>query len=150
MSRAPLAWYRLRWPREVSADQVEAAMRVLASSAGSPIVLEAVGEAGLVTHRLAVPEGRAGAVAHQLRAIVPGLSCEADAGRENMDVDRSVELRTTTKRRPLRTDDPAAVSRSLLTALGQVGRDELLGVQWVLTRPAVPVAVPNRLAFSHT
>jgi hypothetical protein len=56
-----------------------------------------------------------------------------------------VELATSTKLRPLRTDDPEKISVALLTALAHVGRDEVLALQWVLHRPLVPVAVPQRL-----
>ena len=147
MSAEPLVWYKLRWPREVSADQVDSALRALAGAGGSPVVLEAVSEAAEITHRVAVPAGRAGTIAAQLRATLPGLSCEVEETRPAREVTRSVELRTSTRLRPLRTDEPGAISRALITALAQVGRGELLGLQWVLARPAVPVAVPNRLAM---
>ena len=147
MRGEPLTWYRLRWPRQVTAEQVENALRLIAGAAGSPVVIEAVGEAGTVTHRVALPSGRAAAVAHQLRAQIPGLACSVDHDRR-AEMTRSVELRLSTKRRPLRTDDPAAVSRSLILALGHVGREERLGLQWVLARPAVPVAVPSRLELT--
>src|SRR5207253_261718 len=72
VSAAPLTWYRLRWPREVSPEQLAQSFRLLSTMAGAPIVLEARGTTDRVLHRLAVPEGRAGVVAHQLRAVMPG------------------------------------------------------------------------------
>ena len=145
MSGSALVWHRLRWPREVSLEQVQATLHLLAGAAGGTVVLEAVGDAGHVTHRVAFDAGRGGALVHQLRAIVPGLSCEVDRDRQSLAVGRCAELRISSGRRPLRTEDPAAVSRSLLTALAHVGRGEVLGLQWVLARPLVPVAVPSNL-----
>ena len=73
MKRVPLVWHVLRWPRDVRPEELAEAMRLLATTAGSPMILEAVGRPGAVEHRLAVPEGRHGNVAHQLRAALPGL-----------------------------------------------------------------------------
>lgn len=147
MSEGPLLWYRLRWPREVAPAQVEAALRVLAGSAGAPLVLEAIGEAGVVTHRVAVLRERAGALLQQLRAALPGLSLELDEDRGAPPVGRSVELSTSTRLRPLQTEEPGRVSQALITALAHVGRGELLGLQWVLARPIVPLAVPHGLSL---
>lgn len=139
-----LVWYRLRWPREVMAEQVALIFRLLASTAGTPVIIEIVSEAGSVSHRLAVPEGRAGGVVQQIRAALLGLDARPDQGRIVEGVTRAVELRLSTRRRPLRTDDPVGVSRAVLTALAHVGRDEMLGLQWVLCRSVIPTAVPNQ------
>jgi hypothetical protein len=140
-----LSWYRLRWPREVSPEQVVQVFRLLATAAGQPVVIEAVGSPGLVEHRLALPAGRSESVVDQLRSAIPGLSVEASAERPAMGVSHAVELRMTTKRRPLRTDDVAGVSRAMLTALAHLHRGEHLTLQWILGRSMAPVAVPNHL-----
>jgi hypothetical protein len=140
-----LSWYRLRWPREVVAEQVVQVFRLLATAGGQPVVIEAVGSPGLVEHRVALPAGRAESVVDQLRSAIPGLSVEDCDERPALGVSHAVELRMTTKRRPLRTDDVAGVSRAMLTALAHLHRGEHLTVQWVLARPLVPVAVPNHL-----
>ena len=145
MRSVALSWYRLRWPREVIAEQVVQVFRLLATTAGQPVVIEAVGSAGVVEHRVALPAGRAESVVDQLRATVPGLSVEAIAERPAVGVTHAVELRLTTKRRPLRTDDAAGVNRAILTALAHLRRGEHLTLQWVLSRPLAPVAVPNHL-----
>ncbi|HSZ12653.1 MAG TPA: hypothetical protein VK790_01290 [Solirubrobacteraceae bacterium] len=145
MKRPGLAWYQLRWPREVEPEQVAQAFRLLATAAGSPVVIEAVGTPGAVEHRLALPVSRAESVVDQLRAAIPGLAVEAVGTRPALSVTRAVELRTTTKRRPLRTDDIAGVSRALLTALAHLRRGERLSLQWALGRPLAPMAVPNHL-----
>jgi hypothetical protein len=142
---AELTWHRLRWPREVEPEQVAQVFRLLATTAGSPVVIEAVGSPGMVEHRLALPVSGADAVADQLRASVPGLSVEAVSARPVIAATRAVELRLSTKRRPLHTDDAASVSRAMLTALAHVRRGERLSIQWVLGRAFAPTAVPNQL-----
>lgn len=143
MRSESLTWHRLRWPREVTPEQITQAFRLLASAAGRPVVMEAVGSRGGVEHRLAVPSGRAEGTVEQLRAAIPGLSMEALPERPTLDVTHAVELRVSTRRRPLRTDDLVGVNRALLTALAQVHRDESLVLQWVLGRAVAPLAVPN-------
>jgi hypothetical protein len=140
-----LIWYRLRWPREVEPEQLAQVFRLLATTAGSPVVIEAVGLPGIVEHRVALPASRGDGVVDQLRANIPGLSVEEVSTRPALAATRAVELRLSTKRRPLRTDDPAGVSRAMLTALAHVRRGERVSVQWVLGRPFTPVAVPNKL-----
>jgi hypothetical protein len=149
--RSPsLTWYRLRWPREVEPERVEQVFRLLATVAGSPVVIEAVGSPGMVEHRLALPSGRAGSVVDQLRAAIPGLSVEEVSTRPALAATRAVELRLSTKRRPLRTDDMAGVSRAVLTAVAHLRRGERLSIQWVLGRALSSVAVPNKLeGLSH-
>jgi hypothetical protein len=142
---AELQWYRLRWPREVEPEQVAQVFRLLATTAGSPIIMEAVGSSNAVEHHLAVPVSRAEATADQLRGSMPGLAVEKISTRPRLAVTRAVELRLSTKRRPLRTDDIAGVSRAILIALAHVGRGERLSIQWLLGRSFRPVAVPNQL-----
>jgi hypothetical protein len=139
-----LTWHRLSWPREVTPEQVTQAFRLLASAAGWPVVVEAVGSPGAVEHRLGLPGRRAEAMVDQLRAAIPGLSIETLPERPALDVTRAAELRVSTRRRPVRTDDLAGVNRALLTALTNLHRGECLALQWVLGRPLAPMAVPNR------
>jgi Type IV secretion-system coupling protein DNA-binding domain/TraM recognition site of TraD and TraG len=141
-----LTWHRLRWPREVEPEQLSQVFRLLATTAGCPVVMEAVGSPGAVAHRLALPASRAASVTDQLQAVIPGLAVAVIGGRPALAVTRAVELRLTTRRRPLRTEAVAGVSRAVLTALAQVQRGERLSLQWVLGRSLAPVAVPDRLA----
>jgi hypothetical protein len=140
-----LTWYQLRWPREVEPDQLTQVCRLLATAGGCPVVIEAVGAPGRVEHRLALPASRAEGMVEQLRAAIPGLSTEAVGTRPALALTRAVELRLSTRRRALRTDDLAGVSRAVLIALAQVHRGERLTLQWVLGRTLGAVAVPNRL-----
>lgn len=145
MKRVPLVWHTLRWPREVDADDLTGVIRLLATTAGSPMILEAVGRPGAVEHRLAVPEGRHGNVVHQLRAALPGIRVDELPSRSSLPVKRAVELRLSTSHRPLRTADPAAVSRSVLSALSDLKAGETLSLMWVLGPTLLPIAVPNRV-----
>jgi hypothetical protein len=140
---AALTWHRLRWPREVTPEQIVQMCRLLATTGGQPVVIEAVGSPGLVDQRIALPYGRAGAVVDQLRAAIPGLSVETVSQRPPVAASHAVELRITTKRRPLRTDDLAGVSRAVLTALAHLRRGEHVCVQWILARPLPAMAVVN-------
>ena len=139
----PLVWYQLCWPREVAADQLTQATRTLATTAGSPVVIEAVASLGHVDHHLAIPQGREG-VANQLWAAIPGLATETLNKRPEAGVNRAVELRLSTRNRPLRSDDLAGVSRALLTSLAHVGENERLVLQWILGGRIAPAAVANR------
>jgi hypothetical protein len=140
-----MAWYRLRWPREVASEQITQVFRLLATVGGHPVVIETVGSAGAVEHRLALPAMRVENVANQLRAIIPGLTLEELAARPPLGASHAVDLRLTTKRRALRIDDMDGVSRALLTALAYPHKGEYLSLQWVLAAPLSALAVPNRL-----
>jgi hypothetical protein len=140
-----LIWHRLRWPREVTPEQALQLARLLASAGGTPLVIESVGTAGRVEHRLALPEGRAESLVDQLRAALPGLAIELGHDRPPLPVTRAIELRLSTRLRSLRSDDLAAISRVLLTALAHAHQGEYLSLQWVLARRQRPTAVPNHL-----
>ncbi len=145
MKSPALTWHRLSWPREIEPEHLTQALRLLATAGGQPIIMEALGASGRVEHRLALPVNRAGSMVDQLRAAVPGLSIEVLADRPVLKVTRAVQLRTTTQRRSLHTDDLISVSRAILTAMAQARRGEQLSLQWVLGRSLAPVAVPNHL-----
>lgn len=134
-------WYRLRWPREVTTDQVMQVFRLLAGTAGTPVVIETIGSADGVEHRLAIPVTRAAHVIDQCRASLPGLAAVEMPERSPVAVTAAVTLRLSTRRRPLRVDELTGVSHALLTALAHVRKSERLVLQWVLGRtlPAMPV-----------
>ena len=143
MRSVSLIWLRLRWPREVSPEQVTQMFRLLATAGGRPVIVETVGSPGAVQHRLALSSGQAESMVDQLRAALPGLSVEALSERPAFTATRAATLRLSTRRRPLRTDDLAAVNRAVLTALAHLHRGEHLALQWVLGRALAPMAVPN-------
>ncbi len=148
MSSGPVVCYQLRWPREGEGPRVQQAMRLMATTAGEPVILEAEGTTHGVEHRLSVSLGRTGVVVHQLRATIPGLSIEKLDERPATPLNRAVALRLSTRRRPLRTEDLNSVSTALLTALANVGTDERLVLQWILGKRLPSTAIPNRLEGS--
>lgn len=138
--------YRLLWPREVAEAQVGSVMRLLASSGGSPVVLEASATSHVVEHRLGVAEGHATQAVSQLRSAIAGIGVEGvRPTNEPIRFEQVVELRLSTRRRPLRTNVAADTMRSLLSALAQARRDEHVLLQWILSRPSGPRAVPNKI-----
>lgn len=142
--RPVLTWYHMVWPREVTPDQVTLVCRLLSAVADVPVFIEVTGRVGRVQHHIGLPPGRAVATTDQLRAALPGLNVKTEA-RAELTPSRCLEVRLSTRRRSLRTDDLASTSRALLTALSAVGRGEQLGIQWVLGRPLRAAAVPSRL-----
>ncbi len=145
MKRARLVWHELRWPRDVTTENITAVMRLLGTTAGSPVILEATGTAGSVAHRIAVADGRHGNIAHQLRTALPGIRVDQLPAHPAQAVDRAVELRLSTRHRPLRTDDMATVTRSVLAALSDLQAGESLTLLWVLGPTLLPIAVPNKV-----
>jgi hypothetical protein len=135
--------YRLVWPRETTGAVVTTAVRALAATAGTPVTLEALGRFGRVEHRLHLVEGRSGAVISQLRAAIPGVALEHIQPDPLPDFGLALDLRLTTRRRALRTDNSDATSRSVLTALANVGREEALLLRWHLTDRLHPTPVPS-------
>ena len=137
---------RLSWPREITADQLATAMRLLASVGGTPLVIEALSQYGRVEHRLSVAEGRSAAVTTQLRASIPGLGIEAVSHEQPLpEFTRAIEVRLSTRRRAVLVDRAEMISRTVLTALAHVGRDEALLLQWQLAWPLPPSVVPSKI-----
>jgi hypothetical protein len=142
--KKPLAWFRLRWPREVTPEQITQLTSLLASTAGAPLVIETIGSAGTVEHRLGLVPGHAENVVDQMRAALPGLAVESIGERPAVHVSRQVELRLSTRLRSV-DGDIASTSRALLTALAQTHKHEYLTLQWVLARRLPPRSVPSQV-----
>lgn len=143
MSQGLLSWYELRWPREVDAERLVHAFRLLAGSSAAPVILEAVGVRGGVVHRLALPNTAAPMLLAQLRAALPAVGFVRLDGRPSVTVDRAVEVRLSTTSRPLRVEETESVCRALLTALNAVGAGESIVLQWQLIRALAPLPVGN-------
>jgi hypothetical protein len=141
-------WYELRWPRDVKPESIEQAMRLLATMAGNPVILEAVGTTGSVLHRLALPPGNATGLVRQLRVAVTGLAVEKLDERPPLLTNRAIEVRLTTRSRSLFTAELAYVSRTLLTTLSDLRADETLSLSWTLGHQLRPLAVPNKATTS--
>ncbi len=144
-----LATYRVAWPRQVTAEQLAACFRSLATTAGTPTVLEACGRRGRIDHQLRVPESRGAAVVRQLRTALPGLAIERDEGSTTPPLRRAVSLGLTTRRRPLDIDHLPDVTAAVLAALAAAGKDELIVLQWVLTDRLAPSPVASTGVTLH-
>jgi hypothetical protein len=144
----PLQWFEPQWGRQHNAADHVALLRQLAATKAAPVVLEAVGREGRVSHRIGVPAGVAVTVRRQLRAAAPQVTFERLSERPEISFDRATQVSLSTRRRPVRTEDIEAVSRSLLIALAAVGRDEVLLLRWVLSGSLAPSPVPTRATES--
>lgn len=140
--------YRLTFPRDVSGEQVVAALRGLHGLlppawrrlvSVPSVVVEAIGTAEGIAHRVSVAASDAEYVLGQLRAALPGLRVSEEDARDAATVTHARELRPVGSGR-LRTDEIAATNTSLLAALQPLGRGECAVVQWVI-QPAPGVGL---------
>jgi hypothetical protein len=141
MKQAQLQWHRLRWPRELDVEHLVTMSALLATSGGAPVVVETVGRASGVEHRLGLPVARSRAIVEQLRHAVPGLGLHALEVRQPVNGSRAIELRLSTPLRSVRSQQTAAVSRALLTALALTRPGEELVLQWQLLTSLPPQSV---------
>ncbi len=142
--------FAVTYPRGSAPDQVLAFARSLSGLlppwwrriVGSPaVVIETQAAHDGITHYLRLPARSADYVTGQLRAALPGVRIvEADppAFRPRL----ALELRTSSRTQPLRTDDPAQSAAALLATLAPLADGERVVVQWVVT-PAPPASVPD-------
>lgn len=146
-------WLRLRWPADVEAAQVEAALRALHGLStphrSGALVALALGTRLGVEHFLAVPERRSTAVIHQLRQAIPGLLIEPNDQPGVLWSANRWEVWMSTRRRPLRGATPEATAAGLLAALSAVRDDEVIGLAWTLGPVRHPIAVPTKAAVGH-
>lgn len=145
-------WLHLRWPHEVTVDQVEAALRGLngltTRRRRDALVLQAIATKAGVAHYLALPSVRRDAVIHGLRQAIPGLLIEAiDQPTQTWNSQWIIWI--STRRRPLRTTEPEALARSLITALSGVHGTEALALTWTLGPVRRPIAVPSKAHSGH-
>ena len=146
-----LTTYQLSWPRTLDERAVRAAVRALAADNGiEPLVFEAVGSSGHVAHFLSAREAVAPTVVRRLSALLPGLRLSPlDAPVPGAS--RALRLRLNTRRRALRTDEPADTAAAVITALSATRKGEVLRLQWVLGPRLRPVAIPNNFVdFKRT
>ncbi len=143
MSQGTLGWFELHWPREVDAERLTHALRLLAASSAAPVIIEAVGVRGGVVHRLALPDPAAPMLLEQMRAALPTVGFIRLHDRPSLTVDRAVEVRLSTASRPLGVQEAESVCRALLTALSTVRAGESVVLQWQLIGSVVPVPIGN-------
>jgi hypothetical protein len=130
------------------------AFAILAAAGGTPVIIEAHGNAGSVTHRLALPRAGSGDMAKHLRVALPGIAVESEdesngQSASNGVFKRAIQLRLSTRLRTLTHDDPLTVNQALLTALSHVGSNENLVLQWVLGAHLPALPVPSNVDVGH-
>jgi hypothetical protein len=135
-------WFELRWPRNVEADQIVAA---LSSLSGLPhrarLVLEVRANHDGIYHRLATTAPIAETVAAVLRAAVPSLRMTAI---EPIPAKKSAPFIWQLDRRvaALRADDLPATSAALLSSMFPLREGESVSLRWHIqpgVRPVLPV-----------
>lgn len=136
-----LVAFRLTFPRDTRPEQVVAFARSLSGLlppwwrrvfAGTPaVIFEVASDEHGIVHRLIAATDQAGYVLAQLQAAVPGTRVELeDLGP--LDVHAAAELRVSSTRVPLRTDQPEATVAGLLATLQPRRAGEFSVIQWVL------------------
>jgi hypothetical protein len=139
------SWHQLHWPHEVTAKQLEAALRAL-SGTSTPrrrhcLTLLAVGRAGRVEHYVAAPASHGLGLPRQLAAVIPGIALEPINGSPEVGVDRAWRCWASSRVLPLDTKHPDTIAGGIIAALSTPGRHELLVLRWTLgrvLRPATP------------
>ncbi len=141
MRRATLTWYELRFPRELTADAVLAALSSLSGIAhGVRLVFDVRADDQGIRHRLGVTPAAAETVISTLRATMASLRLDATGEPVIIGQRRSLwQLDTLTA--ALRTDGLGAISASLLSAMFPLADGEEICLRWVLNaapRPPLP------------
>jgi hypothetical protein len=139
---AAVGWATLTWPRQIDGDDVLAGLRQLAGSRLAPVVLRADARNGRVEHRVGCGSP---AAADILVRPVPGLGSTEAGSTAVDDLNAAVSIRFSTRRRTITLADPERVTAGVLHALARVRGSEHLVLEWVLTTPLSPEAVPTRV-----
>jgi hypothetical protein len=101
-------------------------------SGRASVALEVVGTAGGITFRLRLPAKASAYLIAQLRTAVPGLAVETVEDFKPERYLKAVELRRRISQADLAVTDVAAVSQTILAALTQLRRGEVLVWQLVI------------------
>ncbi len=141
-----LSWHELQFPNALTSDLVLGFTRMLAMrprhgflQQAEPLVCEVLSTPAGIRWSIGFSKRETTSLLPQLRGALPGLRVEPLEDRPLPAVERAVELRLSTNRRPLRTDTSDQLARTLLTALHQVHREEVLVLSW-LVGPWLPRA----------
>jgi len=142
-----LVWSQVHWPNPTGSEQVMELLRRLAVEHGRPpLVLEAIGENGVVRHRIGTVAKHAGITRHLVHALVPGSVLTRDAPRPPADVALRMHVRSASLGFQA---DAAAISRLILAALAATKQGESLTLQVVIDR-GWPPQVAHRRPFDPT
>ncbi len=132
--------FRLTFPRDTRPEQVVVFARSLSGLLppwwrrwlGVPaVIFEIAADERGITHRMILPTGEAGYVLAQLQAAVPGTRVDPDE-LGPLDVRAAAELRVSSTRVPLRTDQSEATVAGLLATLQPRRSGEFSVIQWTI------------------
>ncbi len=141
MNTHDLVWSRVHLPRPLDEARTLTLLLALAADRRSPdLVFELRANTEEVVHLLGCPVGAIQGVKRVLRDHLPGIVLVGADPRDPVSEAGRMSLRP--RQMPLRTDNPADVSRALLSAVGApLRRDEVQVVQVMLGRRRPPRVV---------
>lgn len=147
--RRSLASYQLTLPRSVDEKQLTAWFTAIAGITHRPnwsllplppVVIETVAARSGISHRLLVSTRNRAAVLSALQANVPGVRLEEVLGDRPL-ASLGLELKLTSRSRPLAIDRSAATATSLLASLQPMPVDAELVLQLAVTSAGTPSPV---------
>ncbi len=130
-----LAWWHLRFPRQLDESAVLAALSSFAGLAhGSRLIFTLTATHDGITHRLGVSASSADTIAGSLRAAIPSL--RLDKAEAPAPIPRRVLWQLSPAIAAIRADRVVASSASLLASLFPLSRHEVICLRWKL-RPSL-------------
>jgi hypothetical protein len=142
VKRAELTWYRLRFPRDLSADAVLAALSAFSGvSSGTRLVFELSATAAGIEHRLAMSPKASETVLGSLRAAILSLRLDQTEPSSGQHTQRAL-WQTSPSTAVIRTDELAAIAAGLLGSLFPLREQEAVRLTWTLRphlRPPLPL-----------
>ena len=142
MTSRTLVWRELHWQRPLPPERALSVLRQWAADQRSPqLVLETRADADHITNLLGGPPPAVSQSAALLRELLPGtVAVPIDRTDPGGNL-AAASVRSSTRHRPLKLDNPLFAVHALAAALHQVRGGEQLVVQVVLGPRRVPLAV---------
>ncbi len=143
--------FELRFPPDVGPEAVAHVLVDLLPAPGplwffdgfDLIALEIVATESGIRHFITLRQSRIEASRSALFAAIPGLRLEA-TGLDLPQIPTSaVEIGTSSLDRPLRSDNPAATSRSVLASLAPLRHTEIVRIQWIVAKAGSRRPIPD-------
>lgn len=136
-ARPEFVWREIHWPAELDSELAVAVLRQLATDRFVRLIaLEVEASAGLVVHRIGVPEQSVNRVEQLVAALVPNSALTVAAERSEYWAAWRVAL--TTGHRPLQTANPEQIARAVFAPLTAGRNNERVVLQWLLGRTHAP------------
>lgn len=132
--RSPFAWTRLTLPTPVTPEATQASLQALAGLSGQPrIVLEAEGNAGMISWRLGADQSVTPRVLAALGVSLPGLRTADAPQSASTPLTQAAGVHLPGHRqRPVQSENVEPVARAVLGALSQARGHERVRLQLIL------------------